>query len=127
MKIIDFARKGNAVRFYLGEDDLADWYGDDWNDCPYEHNAGPVYDRFVAGYRDICYSYVFSILEPCDGTINSQRSKVPCLIIVPPVVLEKSWSMDSFAEFVGCDGVQRIYMGDPMEPDVVGLPPEMEE
>lgn len=39
MKIIDFERKGNLVRFYLGDDDLAEWWGDDWNDTPYEHNA----------------------------------------------------------------------------------------
>lgn len=30
MKIIDFERKGNLVRFYLGDDDLVEWYGDDW-------------------------------------------------------------------------------------------------
>ena len=132
MKIIDFARKGNVVRFYLGADDLQDWYGDDWDDCPYEHNAGPVYNRFVSGYRDVCYGYAVSVLEPSDGVSNSQwckddmkARKVPCIIIVPPTVLEKSWSLDSFAEFVNCDGVQRIYFGDPMEPEVVGLPPEM--
>lgn len=45
MKIIDFERKGNLVRFYLGDDDLEEWYGDDWNDTPYEHNAGQVYDE----------------------------------------------------------------------------------
>jgi len=25
MKIIDFERKGNLVRFYLGDDDMAEW------------------------------------------------------------------------------------------------------
>ena len=29
MNIIYFERKGNLVRFYLGDDDLAEWYGDD--------------------------------------------------------------------------------------------------
>ena len=28
MKIIDFTRKGNVVRFYLGEDNLENWYGE---------------------------------------------------------------------------------------------------
>ena len=23
------------------------FYGDDWNDYPYEHNAGKVYDEFI--------------------------------------------------------------------------------
>ena len=29
MKIIDFEKKGNVVRFYLGDNDLKEWYGDD--------------------------------------------------------------------------------------------------
>lgn len=37
MKIIDFERKGNLVRFYLGDDDLAEWYGDDWNEIGRAH------------------------------------------------------------------------------------------
>ena len=35
MKVIDFERKGNVIRFYLGKDDLTEWWGDDWNDTPY--------------------------------------------------------------------------------------------
>ena len=71
-KIIDFEVKGNVVRFYLGNKtdewgwtnknykdrngNTPDWlkpndtyYGDDWDDVPYEHNAGLVYDKFVKG------------------------------------------------------------------------------
>ena len=29
MKIIDFDKKGNIVRFYLGIDSIENWYGDD--------------------------------------------------------------------------------------------------
>ena len=36
MKIIDWDRKGNVLRLYLGEDRLEDWWGDDWDDRPYE-------------------------------------------------------------------------------------------
>lgn len=61
MKIIDFERKGNLVRFYLGDDDLHDWSGDDWNDTPYEYNAGQVYEMkagkahgFNRGMKDLC-------------------------------------------------------------------------
>ena len=46
LKIIDFEKKGNVVRFYYGKDSLKEWYGDDWDDRPYEHNAGEVYHRF---------------------------------------------------------------------------------
>ena len=28
-KIIDFKRKGNQVKFILGDKNLKDWYGDD--------------------------------------------------------------------------------------------------
>ena len=40
---------GTTVRYYLGDDALCDWHGDDWDDVPYEHNAGTVYYRFVTG------------------------------------------------------------------------------
>ena len=47
-KIIDFERKGNIVRFYLGDVNNSNgYYGDDWDDVPYEHNAGKVYEQYV--------------------------------------------------------------------------------
>ena len=52
--IIDFERKGNVVRFYIG-DTNANYHGDDWNDRPYEHNAGTVYDRYIDHYVDIAF------------------------------------------------------------------------
>lgn len=36
MKIIGWERKGNVVKFALGDNHLKDWSGDDWNDAPYE-------------------------------------------------------------------------------------------
>ena len=89
MKIIDFARRGNVVRFFLGKNELKEWWGDDWDDTPYEHNAGPVYDRFVSGHVDIAFPFDYLVLEPCDGEFNSPYCKedminriVPCLIAV---------------------------------------------
>lgn len=121
MKIIDYAKKGNVVRFYLGEDSLTDWYGDDWDDCPYEHNAGEVYERFVAGHADIAFSFDELVLEPCDGAWNSDYTKedmikrrVPCIIVVPAELAADSWH-DDFAHWVGVDGVQKYYFGDHME------------
>ena len=94
MKIIDTARKGNVVRFYLGEK-TDDWgwtnkdykdsdgktpiwlkpsdgyYGDDWNDTPYEHNAGSVYDEFVKGFKDVAFPFDSIVMEPSDGELNS--------------------------------------------------------
>lgn len=36
-QIIDFKRKGNMVRFYIGKN--GEQWGDDWNDAPYDCNA----------------------------------------------------------------------------------------
>jgi hypothetical protein len=49
MKIIDMHRDGRLIRFFLSQDECNDFYGDDWDDTPYEHNAGTVYDEFVSG------------------------------------------------------------------------------
>lgn len=119
MKIIDFERKGNIVRFYLGKDDLEDWHGDDWNDVPYEHNAGRVYDEFISGHIDIAFPFDAVVLEPCNGVMNSPWSKddmkarrVPCIIIVPEEVHKDSWELEDFAHWVAAEGTRRIYFGD---------------
>ena len=39
------------VRIFLTDKD--EYWGDDWNDAPYECNCGPVYDEYVRGYIDI--------------------------------------------------------------------------
>lgn len=146
MKIIDFEKKGNVVRFYLGEKTpdwgwtnkdykdgsgkTPDWlkpsetyYGDDWDDAPYEHNAGPVYDEFVKGHRDIAFPFDDLVLEPCDGESESPYCKedfvamnVPCIIVVPAEIAaqaERPW--DDYLYWLGHDGVRKYYYGDEME------------
>lgn len=110
--VIDVARKGNLVRFYLGKKEgkwgwtnpnykdshgeTPDWlkpsdiyYGDDWNDAPYDCNAGPVYDEFIKGYIDIAFDFECQVLEPLIPDTHKYWSKddmrdrkVPCLIIL---------------------------------------------
>lgn len=119
MKIIDFARKGNVIRFYLGHDNLKNWYGDDWDDRPYEHNAGTVYNEYVADIWDVAISFDSLVLEPRDDWHNYGNSeyskddmkarKVPCIIIVPPTLVDYE---DCFSYYVAMDGVKRIYFGD---------------
>ena len=140
MQIIDFKRKGNVVRFYLGEKTpdwgwtrsdytrngkTPDWlkpsdkyYGDDWDDRPYEHNASQVYEEFIKGYKDIAFDFDDLVLEPCDGELNSCWCKedmvarrVPCIIIVPKEVVGDSWN-DAFSYWSGCDGIRKFYFGD---------------
>lgn len=121
MKIIDFKKKGNVVRFYLGADDLDKWWGDDWNDAPYDCNAGTVYEEYESGHMDVSFDFDWLVLEPCDGAFNSEYSKddmikrrVPCIIVVPPELQETAWDT-SFAYWVGADGVSKYYFGDKME------------
>ena len=48
--IADYEKKGNMVKFYVGSDDLTNWYEDDWDKRPYESNAGNVHKNFALGY-----------------------------------------------------------------------------
>lgn len=145
MKIIDFKIKGKVVRFYLGEKTedwgwtnknykdyhgkTPDWlkpsdtfYGDDWNDKPYEHNAERVYDEFIKGHKDIAFDFDDVVLQPCDGERNSNWSKndmvnrlVPCVIVVPGSYLRENklddWNITSFKDAIGIDGIKKFYFG----------------
>lgn len=123
MKIIDFDKKGNVVRFYLGDESDSKYHGDDWDDSPYEHNAGIVYSEYIKGHVDIAFPYDYAVLEPCDGEYNSRWSKddmksckVPCIIIVPPDVLKNTWSWDcKFTRFIGSDMIKKYYFGDVLD------------
>ena len=57
MKIIDYEIRGSCVRFYLGKDDDTDYHGDDWNDRPYDCNAGTVFQEYITGYADIVFHW----------------------------------------------------------------------
>ena len=87
-KIGDFEKLGNVVRFYLVEESCNDYHGDDWDDVPYEHNAGVIYDEYVKKHIDIAFSLDYAVLEPGDSWSNSPFSKesfrnkrVPCIIV----------------------------------------------
>lgn len=145
MKIIDFSRKGNVVRFYLGEK-TADWgwtnkdykydgkvpdwlrpsdrfFGDDWDDTPYEHNAGTVYDEFIKGVKDIAFDYDDLVLEPADvSSLNSSYSKenminreIPCIIVVPAKIIREKdlyyWQID-FEDALKMEDTIKYYFGD---------------
>ena len=149
MKIIDFEKKGNIVRFYLGEKtedwgwtraDYKDWngntpdwlkpeysyWGDDWDDRPYEHNAGRVSDRFIKGHKDIAFNFDDLVLEPCNGEWNSPWSKedmlerrVPCIIVVPKELDPNYYFDDTFSKWVNHDKIIKYYFGDELEADKI--------
>lgn len=146
LQVIDFDVKGNAIKLTLGcPDESGDWtnhdwsadwtsykpeasasyYGDDWNDRPYEHNAGPVYEWFEKGKPLIIhFPYDYCVAEPCDGESNSRwckddmvARKVPCLVIVPADVTaeDKDWLYGGFSHWVANDRTIKIYFGDTVE------------
>lgn len=133
IKIIDWETKGNLVRLYLGNDDLEKWWGDDWNDAPWDCNAGPVYEQYVVGIKDVVFSFDYLVLEPVynyDSTVQYSKEDLmkkhaPFLIIVPPCVRKESY-MDSFDYWVGDDNVYKFYLGDPIETKLDGQIEEWE-
>lgn len=121
MKIIDFEKKGNIIRFYLGKDELENWWGDDWNDTPYEHNAGIVYDRFVESWVDIVFPFDWDIYEPGDDWNYNGNSpfckddfknrQAPCIIAIPPKIIEKDWDAE-YSKYIGSNDCIRFYFED---------------
>ena len=88
MKVIDFNLYGNVIKFYLGENDCTDYWGDDWDDAPYEHNAGKVYSEYVKATADVAFPLKCDVCEACEGYGNSPFSKedmknrkVPCITV----------------------------------------------
>lgn len=118
MKIIDWKAKGNVVRYFLGADDLDEWYGDDWDDAPYEHNAEEVYDQFVKGYMDVAYPFDTVVLEPCDGEWNSPWCKDDMIARRVPIIITNDtvdpydWDTDDFKSLCADASTHRVYMGD---------------
>lgn len=116
MKIIDMERKGLLLRLHLGVDDLDTWWGDDWNDTPYDCNAGVVYDRFVSETMDIVLPWDTAVLEPSDIGLNCGWSRDDMRHRLVPMLLVSS--DDGFAywdRLIADEDTVRVYMGDPPE------------
>jgi len=105
-EVIDFAKKGNLVRFYLGKNGKQ--WGDDWDDAPYEHNAGKVYDEFVKGHCDIVIDFDCNVYELNEslGITNTEyckddmvKRKIFCIKII---------ALDEYQHHI-------IYFGDTLE------------
>lgn len=117
LEIIDFEVRGNVVRFYLGEN--GSQWGDDWNDMPYEHNAGAVYDEYVKGKQDVNFAFDDYVLEPCDGHANSNwckedmiKRKVPCVVVLRAKGNDGDWRYDNFDAVLGNPKAEKYYFGD---------------
>lgn len=123
MKIIDFERKGNVVRFYLGKDNATDFGGEGWDKYPYDR-AGRVDEKHITGSADIAFPFDAMVLEPDCGEERCSCSKadmkagiVPCIIVVPPNVANGS-KRTQFSYWANGRGVLKFYFGDKMNPTV---------
>ena len=121
MKIIDFEKKGNQVKFYVGSDGLKTWWGDDWNDRPYEHNAGTVYSQFVIGYFVKNFDFDDIVCEPANGANGGNSSwckedmldrKVPCISVLPKEYKDEYSWYDDFNKIVSNEKAINYYFGD---------------
>lgn len=126
MKIIDFNRKGNVVRFYLGADDCENYWGDDWDDRPYEHNAGTVYEEFIDGYIDIAFAFGCNVLDAeSDYTYKGnspfskqdfKNGKAPCIVAIAETIVEDDYlNSDVYSRQIGNKAAECFYFNDPIE------------
>lgn len=115
-QIIDFEKRGNVVRFLCGTEDA---WGDDWDDRPYEHNAGRAYDEYVTRIIDVAFSFDCFVTEPADdwhfegnspfSKEDFKKRKAPCILVAPP---ELSDFLSSYTTLAGSDQVTKFYFGD---------------
>jgi len=64
---------------YFTTQKLKDQWGDDWNDAPYEHNAGTPYEWYHGDdskepWKIIKVAFEGDFHEPCSGCTNSSFS-----------------------------------------------------
>ena len=120
MKIIDFHKRGNVIRLFLGDNECEDYSGDDWDDAPYEQCAGFVYDEYIKGYIDIVVPFDCAVVEPSDDwsfgsntpfTKNDFKiGKTPCFIICSEQVTAKEWGYPSFLKHIDDPECLQIYL-----------------
>lgn len=121
MKIIDFEIKGNQIKFYVGTDNCENYWGDDWDDRPYEHNAGKVYNEFIVGWFVKTFEFDDLVMEASEGPWcgNSPYSKedmkkreVPCVCVLQKEFQDEYiWSYD-FCRLLANENAIKYYFGD---------------
>lgn len=122
MKVIDFDKKGNVIKLYFGNDKDKEYWGDDWDDKPYEHNAGEVYSEYVEDIKEYAFPFDYGVIQPADdwnyggnspfSKEDMKKRKCPCLIISKP---KEDWYFNyKYSELLGYeeDDVLKIYFND---------------
>jgi len=130
VKVIDFEKKGNVIRLFLGDVSCNDYWGDDWNDSPYEHNAGTVYDEYVRGYMDIAVPFDCAAVEASSDWVmyhgNTPYCKddfkhriVPCIIICPEQITQDEWAYPPFSKYVSDPRCFEIFYNDILDDEYI--------
>jgi len=73
LRVLDGEQKGNSILLYLGTQNIADkneFYGDDWDDSPWDCNAGPVYEEFVVGTLVLHFLWDTEVLDRPEDYID---------------------------------------------------------
>jgi len=115
MKIIDFEKKGNVVKFYLGIS--KDFTGDDWNDAPYDCNAERVSSEYILGTMEVMFPYDYSVREPKEPEWerhswtkdDMKNRKVPCIVAKR---YPEDESEDYFDKVLADSESLKVYFGD---------------
>lgn len=124
-KIIDIIKNGNVVRYFLASDHklIEESWGDDWDDRPYEHNAGRVYNEYVEKIVDVFYPFDTMVQEPSEdwhyggnspfSKWDFKKGKAPRLIISPQSEEEKYFGIiQDYSLLAIDDNTTKIYYGD---------------
>lgn len=86
---------------YFTTQNLQDQWGDDWEDSPYEHNAGiPYYPRNGEQYQIITVCFTGSFDQPCDVSKIYLSVEQINQGVVPWLCTDK-WARESKSIFAG--------------------------
>lgn len=97
--VLCYVRHGHA---WFTTCPLGKQWGDDWNNAPYEHNAGQPYDwrpymrdRGIEPYEITEVYFDGPFEEPCEGKVNSQWSVEQINAGRVPWVAGSRWGSES--------------------------------
>ena len=81
--------------------------GEDWNDVPWECNAGRVYDEYIEGYTIISFSFEWNVYEP-----KRFFSKKELIDRIVPCIIASKHHFNSFQEALRDTKAKMYYFGD---------------
>lgn len=133
MKIIGYQSKGNAIRLYLGAEDVNPKYQK--NNIVftssitigtkaeiYENSAPGLYPfvEFITGWKDIYVSLEKTAFTHSNIELKDYKSHNEPLIVIADSAMGNCDS--GFTKFKGGRDVQKFYLDDTIDPDQIGVP-----